>query len=59
VQESNLTQKSFQIIKCEECGEVTEVKQNKFVCGNCGHPTRNIVQGEELYINEINFRKNE
>ena len=47
------------VIKCEECGEVTEVKQNKFVCGNCGHPTRNIVQGEELYINEINFRKNE
>jgi hydrogenase expression/synthesis hypA len=47
------------LIKCEECGEVTEVKQNKFVCGNCGYPTRNIVQGEELYINEINFRKNE
>ena len=47
------------LIKCEECGEVTEVKQNKFVCGNCGHPTRNIIQGEELYINEIKFRKNE
>lgn len=47
------------LIKCEECGETTEVKLNKFVCAKCGHPTRNIIQGEELYINEINFKKNE
>ena len=47
------------LIKCEKCGETTEVKQNKFVCGHCGNPTRNIIQGEELYINEINFNKNE
>lgn len=47
------------LIKCDVCEKITEVKLNKFVCSNCNNPTRNIIQGEELYINEINFKKNE
>ena len=49
------------LIECKACGATTEVKQNKFVCAECNEPSRNIVQGEELYINEINFnnRNNE
>ena len=49
------------LIECKACVATTEVKQNKFVCAECNEPSRNIVQGEELYINEINFnnRNNE
>lgn len=43
------------IIECESCKSKTEVKQNRFVCGECDAPGRNIIQGEELYINEIKF----
>ncbi|MFD1615298.1 hydrogenase maturation nickel metallochaperone HypA/HybF [Gelatiniphilus marinus] len=43
------------IIECK-CGERTEVEKNRFVCASCNSPCRNIVQGEELYINEINFK---
>ena len=47
------------LIKCEKCGETSEIQKNKFVCSHCGAPSRNIIQGEELYINEINFKRNE
>lgn len=43
------------IIECDSCKSKTQVEQNRFVCGECGAPCRNIIQGEELYINEIKF----
>ncbi len=47
------------IIACT-CGAKTEVKKNRFVCKSCGNSCKNIIQGEELYINEIKFfNKNE
>ena len=47
------------IISCK-CGAETIVKMNRFVCGSCCAPCKNIIQGEELYINEIKFNnKNE
>jgi hydrogenase nickel incorporation protein HypA/HybF len=42
------------LIDCA-CGVKTEVKRNRFVCEGCNKPCRNIIQGEELYINEIKF----
>ncbi|MBJ7882012.1 hydrogenase maturation nickel metallochaperone HypA/HybF [Gelidibacter salicanalis] len=47
------------IISCK-CGAKTKVKMNRFVCERCKDPCRNIIQGEELFINEIKFKnKNE
>lgn len=46
------------IIECE-CGAKTVIEKNRFVCKSCNKPCRNIIQGEELYINEIKFNKND
>jgi hydrogenase nickel incorporation protein HypA/HybF len=42
------------LIHCGECDKTTEVKDYKFVC-SCGKPSRNIVQGEELFISKIEY----
>jgi hydrogenase nickel incorporation protein HypA/HybF len=42
------------LIHCTECNLTAEVENYRFVCA-CGKPTRNIVQGEELLISEIEF----
>ena len=41
-------------IKCELCHEVSEVIDYVFKCSN-GHPTKNIIQGEELLIERVHF----
>ncbi len=41
-------------IKCELCGEESEVKNYVFKCSN-GHPTKNLIQGEELLIEKVHF----
>lgn len=43
------------IVKCDLCGEETEVKNYSFKCSN-GHPTKNIIQGEELTIARVHFK---
>ncbi|MEO1052619.1 MAG: hydrogenase maturation nickel metallochaperone HypA [Bacteroidota bacterium] len=45
-------------IKCELCGEVAEIKNYVFKCSN-GHPSRNIIQGEELLIERVHFHDKE
>lgn len=45
------------IVECDVCNNKTEVKLNRFVCDSCESPCRNIIQGEELYINEIKFEQ--
>ena len=42
------------IIKCDLCGDESEVKNYSFKCRN-GHPTKNIIQGEELTIERVHF----
>lgn len=42
------------LIECELCGVVAEVKNYVFKCPN-GHPSRNIIQGEELLIERVHF----
>lgn len=41
-------------VKCDLCGDVTEIKNYVFKCSN-GHPTNNIIQGEELLIERVHF----
>jgi hydrogenase nickel incorporation protein HypA/HybF len=43
------------LIHCDTCNKTHEVEQYKFVCA-CGLPSRNIIQGEELLISEVEFR---
>jgi hydrogenase nickel incorporation protein HypA/HybF len=43
------------IVKCELCGDESEVKNYSFKCRN-GHPTKNVIQGEELTIERVHFR---
>ncbi len=42
------------LIYCSECDVTNEVENYRFVCA-CGKPSRNIVQGEELLISEVEF----
>ena len=42
------------LIRCSDCGEVTEVKEYRFICA-CGKPGRDIIQGEELLISKVEF----
>lgn len=46
------------VIECT-CGAKTEIKKNRFICEKCNTPCKNIIQGNELYINEIKFEKYE
>lgn len=43
------------IAHCKSCEEDFEVKRHRFVCPNCETPSRNIVQGEELRISQVEF----
>ncbi|AEI51962.1 hydrogenase maturation nickel metallochaperone HypA/HybF [Runella slithyformis] len=40
------------LIHCNECDKTSEVQQYRFVC-TCGKPSRNVVQGEELLISNV------
>ncbi len=42
------------LIKCDECGDVTEVHDYTFIC-TCGKPCKNIIQGEEMMISKVEF----
>ncbi|MEP0985099.1 hydrogenase maturation nickel metallochaperone HypA [Ekhidna sp.] len=42
------------IVKCELCGDESEVTNYSFKCRN-GHPTKNVIQGEELTIERVHF----
>lgn len=42
------------LIECELCGEVSEVKNYSFKCSN-GHPSKNVIQGDELTIERVHF----
>lgn len=44
------------IVYCETCNLNSEVKQYKFICKQCGKPSKKIIQGEELLINKVSFR---
>ncbi|MFM7358786.1 MAG: hydrogenase maturation nickel metallochaperone HypA [Sediminibacterium sp.] len=42
-------------IHCLKCNTETIVEQYKFICAQCGTPSRNVIQGEELLINKVEF----
>lgn len=42
-------------VECPMCTSVSTVEQYKFVCGNCGHPTNNVITGTELLIHRVHF----
>lgn len=42
-------------IMCSDCQTESEVQQYKFICGQCGKPSRNVIQGEELLISKVAF----
>lgn len=42
-------------VKCEVCTHVTQVKNYRFICENCGRPTKNLIQGEEMLIHKVEF----
>lgn len=43
------------IVACELCGQESEVDNYKFACANCGRPTSNVIQGNELLIHQVAF----
>lgn len=42
-------------IQCEVCNHITNVKNYRFLCDNCGRPSKNIIQGEEMLIHKVEF----
>jgi hydrogenase nickel incorporation protein HypA/HybF len=42
------------LIHCDDCDKTTEILNYRFVC-DCGKPSRNIIQGEELMISQVEF----
>jgi hydrogenase nickel incorporation protein HypA/HybF len=42
-------------IMCSDCQTESEVEQYKFICSQCGKPSRNVIQGEELLISKVAF----
>jgi hydrogenase nickel incorporation protein HypA/HybF len=42
------------LIFCQDCQKTTEVQQYRFIC-DCGKPSRDVVQGEELLISSVEF----
>lgn len=53
--ELNITEVPIRI-RCQTCGEVSEVKNYVFTCSN-GHPSNNIIEGEELLIERVYFHE--
>lgn len=43
------------VIECEKCGLKAEVQNYLFKCPN-GHPSNNIIQGQELLIESVHFK---
>ena len=41
------------IIHCSYCDQRTEVQQYRFICSQCGQPSNNVVQGDELLISGV------
>ena len=42
------------IAHCENCDKNFEVIRHRFVC-DCGEPSRDIIQGDELRISKVDF----
>jgi hydrogenase nickel incorporation protein HypA/HybF len=42
-------------VHCDLCNQDSEVTNYTFVCQHCKQPTNNIVQGNELMINGVEF----
>ncbi|MCH2215162.1 MAG: hydrogenase maturation nickel metallochaperone HypA [Flavobacteriales bacterium] len=42
-------------IQCELCNHETKVKNYRFICENCGSPSKNVIQGEEMLIHKVEF----
>lgn len=43
------------LIHCDKCNIDSEVKHYKFVCSQCGTPSKHIIQGEEMLISKVEF----
>jgi hydrogenase nickel incorporation protein HypA/HybF len=42
------------LVQCPDCNQITEVHNYRFVC-SCGKPCSNVVQGNELLIERVEF----
>ncbi len=42
-------------IQCETCNHITDVKNYRFICENCGLHSKNLIQGEEMLIHKVEF----
>jgi hydrogenase nickel incorporation protein HypA/HybF len=42
-------------VRCELCTQESEIENYKFACANCGKPTSNVIQGNELLIHKVEF----
>ena len=43
------------LVRCETCNHESQIDNYKFACANCGRPTSNVIQGNELLIHRVHF----
>ncbi|MGL4347355.1 MAG: hydrogenase maturation nickel metallochaperone HypA [Chitinophagaceae bacterium] len=43
------------LIHCDKCNLDNLVKYYKFVCSQCGTPSKHIIQGQEILIRKVEF----
>ena len=44
-------------VKCGICTATTRVSSYRFICGNCGAPTNDVITGNELLIHQVEFQE--
>lgn len=42
-------------IKCEACKHITQIENYRFLCEKCNQPSKNLIQGEEMLIHQVEF----
>jgi len=44
-------------VKCPICTATSKVYAYRFICDNCGAPTNDVITGNELLINQVEFQE--
>jgi hydrogenase nickel incorporation protein HypA/HybF len=45
------------LVQCPDCHQISTVENYRFVCGICGKPCGNVVQGNELLIERVELEE--
>jgi len=44
-------------VRCKTCGEETEARANRLLCGECGDYHTELISGDEMVLSRLEFNK--